>query len=115
MEQERRRALRCGLIAPAELVDANSGQRIAAYVTDVSLNGCTLGITHPPRKGKTIQLEIVTPNESFESQATVVYSHAHSAGLTFRDVNPQSLTVLQRWLGAARLEQQQREGAGEAS
>ena len=115
MEHERRRALRFRLIAPAELVDENSGQRIAAYVTDVSLNGCTLGITHPPRKGKTIQLEIVTPNESFESRATVVYSHAHSAGLTFRDVKPQSLTVLQRWLVAARLEQQQREGAGEAS
>jgi hypothetical protein len=101
MEQERRQVPRFRLIAPAELVDETSGTRITAYVTDLSVNGCTLGVRHPPRPGMTIRLKIVTPDESFESRATVVYSHVHSVGLTFQDVNPHSLTVLHRWLATA--------------
>ena len=50
-----------------------------------------------------------------ESRATVVYSHAHSVGLTFRDVKPQSLTVLRRLLVTAMQKQQEREEAGESS
>ena len=115
MEQERRRALRFRLIAPAELVDETSGTQTTAYVTDFSLYGCALGVTHPLRRGVTIHLEIVTAAESFESRATVVYSHAHSVGLTFRDVKPQSLTVLRRLLVTAMQKQQEREEAGESS
>jgi hypothetical protein len=101
MEQERRRVPRFRLVAPAELVDETSGKRITAYVTDLSLFGCTLGLTHPPRAGMTIRLEIVAPDESFESRATVVYSHVHSVGLTFRDVKPHCVRVLHRWLASA--------------
>jgi hypothetical protein len=108
MEQERRRALRLRLIAPAELVDETSGARTTAYLTDFSLYGCSLGVRHPPRRGTTIRIEVVTAAESFESCATVVHSHGHSAGLTFRDMKPQSLTVLQRWLVAATQKQQKR-------
>lgn len=115
MEQERRRALRFRLIAPAELVDETSGARITAYVTDFSLYGCTLGVRHSPRKGTTIRLEVVTAAESFESCATVVHSHGHSAGLTLRDVKPQSLAVLHRWPVTAVQEQQGRQDAGESS
>jgi hypothetical protein len=111
MEQERRRVPRFRLIAPAELVDETSGTRITAYVTDLSLYGCTLGVTHPPRPGMTIRLEIVTPGESFESQATVVYSQVHSVGLTFRDVKPHALTVLHSWLVTAMQESQKAGGS----
>jgi PilZ domain len=101
MEQERRRVPRFRLIAPAEIIDEASGTRITAYVTGLSLYGCTLGVTHPPRPGKTILLQIVTPDESFESRATVVYSDAHSVGVTLWDVKPHSLTVLHRLLATA--------------
>jgi hypothetical protein len=101
MEQERRRVPRVRLVAPAELVDETSGKRIIAYVTDLSLYGCTIGVTDPPRPGMTIRLEIVTADESFESRATVVYSHVDSVGLTFRDVKPHAVTVLHRWLALA--------------
>jgi len=111
MEQERRRVPRFRLIAPAELIDETSGTRITAYVTDLSLYGCTLGVTDPPRPGMTIRIEIVTPSESFESRATVVYSHAHSAGLTFREVKPHSEKVLHTWFLRAMQAMQGSQGA----
>jgi hypothetical protein len=112
MERERRRALRFRLIAPAELIDETSGARSTAYVTDFNLYGCTLGVRHPPRKGTPIRIEVVTAAESFESRATVAHSHGRCAGLTFRDVKPQSLTILQRWLVTARQKQQERPQTG---
>jgi hypothetical protein len=60
-------------VAPAELVNEISGERITAQVTDFSLYGCTLGVRHAPRAGATIRLEIVTADEYFESLATIVY------------------------------------------
>ena len=36
-----------------------------------------------------IHLEIVTGDESFQSRAIVAHSRAHSAGLTFQDLQPQ--------------------------
>lgn len=111
MVKERRWVPRFRFIAPAQLVDETSGTRITAYVTNFSLFGCTLGVTHPLRPGMTIRLEIVTPAESFESRAMVVYSNMHSVGLTFRDVKPDSVTVLQRWLASAMQEPQEAAGS----
>jgi len=56
----------------------------------------------------------VTGVESFQSRATVALSHAHSAGLTFQDVQPQSLVVLRRLLVTAMREQQRSEEGGES-
>jgi hypothetical protein len=113
MENERRRVSRFRLVAPAELSDEISGTRMTAYVTDLSLYGCTLGVARPPHTGAPIRIEIVTAAESFESRATVVHSHRHSVGLTFRDVKPQSLAVLHRWLVTAMQKQHERRGAGD--
>jgi hypothetical protein len=99
MQEERRRVSRFRLTAAAELEE--SGTRSIAYVTDLSLHGCTLGVTRPPRKGATIHIEIVTGNESFQARATVAHSRAHSAGLTFQDVQPESLVVLRKLLVTA--------------
>jgi hypothetical protein len=109
MHEERRRVSRFQLTAAAELVEEESGTRSTAYVTSLSLHGCTLGVTRPPRQGVTIHIEIVTSDESFQSRATVAHSHAHSAGLTFQDLPPQSLTVLRRLLVTAMQEQHRRE------
>jgi PilZ domain len=111
MEQELRRAPRFRLIAPAELVDETSGTRITAYMTDLNLYGCAFGVRHPPPKGMTILLEIVTPSESFKSRATVVHSHVHSVGVTFWNVKPHALTVLRSWLATAMRDPQEAEGS----
>jgi hypothetical protein len=103
------------LTAAAELVEEKSGTRSTAYVTNLSLHGCTLGVTRPPRKGVTLYIEIVTGEESFQSRATVAHSRAHSAGLTFQDLQPQSLVVLRRLLVTAMQEQQRSEKGEESS
>ena len=108
MEHERRRALRFRLIAPAELIDETSGARSTAYLTDFSLYGCSLGVRHPPRKGTSIRIEVVSAVEAFQSRATVAHSHGHSAGLAFSDVKPQYLTILRRWLATAKQKQYER-------
>ena len=89
------------MTAAAELIDENSGTRVTAFVTDLSLHGCALGVTHPPRRGLTLRVEIVTGDESFQSLATVAHSGAHSAGLSFQDLKPQSLVLLRRLLVTA--------------
>jgi hypothetical protein len=63
----------------------------------------------------TIHIEIITGDESFQSRATVAHSHAHSAGLTFQDLPPESLMVLRRLLVTAMQEQQRREEGEEPS
>src|ERR1700680_1110467 len=105
MERERRRALRFRLIAPAELIEETSGARSTAYVTYFNLYGCTLGVRHPPRKGATIRIEVVSAVESFEARGRVAASQGHSAGVAFRDLG--ASTLLQRWLATARGKQRQ--------
>jgi len=115
MQKERRRVSRFRLTAAAELVEEKSGTRSSAYVTNLSLQGCTLGITRPPRRGMNIHLEIVTGDESFQSRAIVAHSRAHSAGLIFQDLQPQSLLVLRRLLVTATQQQQLHDVAEEPS
>jgi hypothetical protein len=109
MQEERRRVSRFPLTAAAELVEEKSGNRSTAYVTNLSLCGCTLGATRPPRQGVSIHIEIVTAYESFQSRAMVAHSRGYSSGLTFQDLQPQSLVVLRRLLVTAMKEQLRRE------
>jgi PilZ domain len=97
------------LTAAAELVEEKSGNRSTAYVTNLSLYGCTLGATRPPRQGASIHIEIVTGDESFQSRATVAHSRGYSSGLIFQDLQPQSLIVLRRLLARAMKAIQRRE------
>jgi hypothetical protein len=109
MQEELRRVSRFPLTAAAELIEEKSGTRSTAYVTNLSLCGCTLGLARPPRQGVSIHIEIVTGDESFQSRATVAHSRGHSAGLTFQDLPPQSLVALRRLLVTAMKDQQRRE------
>jgi hypothetical protein len=101
MDKERRRAIRFQFIAPVEILDESGGQ-VTTFSTDLGLHGCSMGATHPPRKGSAVQLKIRTSRDSFEAQATVVHSSANRIGVAFHDVKPTSLTVLRRWLAAAK-------------
>jgi hypothetical protein len=102
VNEERRRAVRFQFIAPAELIDEASGARATTYVTDLSLHGCAVGVANPPREGTPVGLRILTDKHLFESQATVAHSTANRMGLTFLDVKPNFLGVLNRWLAGAK-------------
>jgi hypothetical protein len=102
MEQERRRAPRFQFIAPAELVDESSGARTIAWVTDLGLRGCSLGVSEAPREGTALQLKIMTAEEFVEARATVVHAHPHLVGMIFDELKPKSSAVLQKWLATAK-------------
>jgi hypothetical protein len=102
MEKERRRAPRFQFIAPAELMDEVSGAQTIAWLSDLGLRGCSLGITDPPREGTALQLKIVNAKEFVEARATVVHRRGHHAGMVFDEVKPASTAVLNKWLAAAK-------------
>jgi hypothetical protein len=102
MDQERRRVVRFQFIAPVELVDESSGESVTTYVTDLGLHGCAVGVSNPLLQGSAIRLKITTARDLFEARASVVHATSNRVGVWFSDVKPRSLTVLRRWLAAAK-------------
>jgi hypothetical protein len=97
--QERRRTARFPFVADAEVTETGSKSRLSVRVTEISLYGCYLDMVHPLPVGTPVFIKIFTPTAFFESAGSVVYSHPNlGIGLTFRDVSPHFLPVLQKWL-----------------
>ena len=99
MEPVQRREPRYPFIASAELLEENSGSRMSTRISDLSLGGCYVDTINPLPDGTLVHLKIYTETHSFETQATVVYSHVHlGMGMKFREVHPKSEEVLRLWL-----------------
>jgi len=99
---ERRRTPRYPFIATAEVTDQSSQSNISARVTELSLHGCYLDMPTPLPKDCLVNIKIYSEGQFFEGSGTVVYSQPNlGVGISFRDVRPQFLNVLKRWLLAA--------------
>ncbi|MGB2591799.1 MAG: PilZ domain-containing protein [Candidatus Acidiferrum sp.] len=99
MEQKQRREPRVPFIASAELLDETSGTRMDSRISDLSFNGCYVDTVNPLPDGTVVHLKIFTITHSFETSATVVYSHAFMGmGMQFREVQPNHVEVLRMWL-----------------
>jgi hypothetical protein len=102
VEQNRRTALRFPFEASADLIEENSGARIVARVTEISLNGCFLQTADPFPDGTSVVVKIFTEGRFFEAHATVANSQPKiGMGIAFHDVKPYFAGVLKRWLLAA--------------
>jgi hypothetical protein len=102
MERERRRSPRYSFIASAELVEERSDVRIATRVSELSLYGCYLDMMNPFPVDTLVVVKISAGDDFFQSHAKVIYAQPNmGAGLSFHDLEPQYLTVLQRWLDDA--------------
>ena len=103
MDSERRRAPRYMFFASAELLEERSEVRIATRVSELSRNGCYLDMLNPFPVHTVIRLKIWTEeNLAIETKARVVYSQANrGAGLTFEDLDPKYLPLLNQWLAKA--------------
>jgi hypothetical protein len=100
--EERRRTPRYPFIATAEVKDQSSQAGISTRVTELSLHGCYLDMPNPLPKDTQINIKIYSDGKFFESTGTIVYSQpALGVGVTFREVRPQFLSVLKKWLLAA--------------
>jgi hypothetical protein len=99
MDQERRRTPRFPFIASAEVQDEVSGSRLPSRISDISAEGCYVDTINPFPNGTPVRVKIFTETHKFEAPATVAYAHTHlGMGLSFREVMPDSLAVLQSWL-----------------
>jgi hypothetical protein len=102
MEQDRRRTPRVPFVANAELLEVNTGMRMSAQVSELSLHGCYVDTLNPLPKDTLVYVKVFTDEYFFEAPATVAYCHAHlGMGLSFQDVKPHFLGVLQNWLMAS--------------
>lgn len=101
MDHERRLSPRFPFIASAELLSESAGTRMTARISDLSATGCYVDTINPLPHGTFVQLKIFTETQHFEAPATVVYAHTHlGMGLLFREVQPDSQSILQNWLPA---------------
>jgi len=98
-EGQLRRVPRYPFSAPASVIP-ESGTPVDAKVTELSLYGCYLdSLTTLPSRTRVLVKIFAADGEYFEANATVIYSGSNvGMGLVFRQVNPQFLTVLRKWL-----------------
>lgn len=97
--EDRRRMPRVPFVAICELLEVNTGIRLNAQVSELSLHGCYVDTVNPLAKDTEVYVKVFSDEYFFESPARVVYCHANlGMGLEFHDVKPHFLTVLQNWL-----------------
>lgn len=72
-----------------------------ARISDLSVAGCYVDTINPLADGTLVQVKIFANTQVFEAPARVVYSHIHlGMGLAFRELQPNSRSLLQNWLPA---------------
>ena len=96
---ERREVPRYPFVASAEEIDINTGAKLSARVSELSLKGCYLDTLNPFPQGTQIRLVIFHGDSKFTALATVMYSQPNMGmGVLFKAVEPEQLEVLQSWL-----------------
>jgi hypothetical protein len=98
MVKPERSTPRFPFIAPAEIF-SDLGPGAGATVKEISLYGCYLDFmnTYPARTHVTVK--IFWDSTFFEAKGTVIYAKPDvGIGVAFRDVKPEFLRVLQKWL-----------------
>jgi hypothetical protein len=96
---EKRSGPRYAFSSTAEVTDIQAGTRLVGRLSDISRNGCYVDTLNPFPECAAVTLTITKGNESFKTQAKVVYSKSGMGmGLLFTTAEPQQLTVLGSWL-----------------
>jgi len=99
MGQERRQTPRYPFVAEALVRDDSSGATVNTRVSDLSLYGCYLDMVEPLPVGTPITVKINSGGRYLEASGEVVYAAPNlGMGVSFHDVNFQSLIVLKEWL-----------------
>jgi hypothetical protein len=99
MANELRRSPRYSLAAVVEIDDLNTGMRISAQTSDLSLLDCYVDTLNPLPPGTHVKISITHENETFTSAGLVVYSRASMGmGIKFLKVQNHHLSVLREWL-----------------
>ena len=115
MPEERQKTGNCAVAAPsatqrahpryqftatAEALDSQHRLRMSARTSDLGKGGCYLDTFSPFPMKTGVKLRITKEKVCFEAEATVVYSKmGMGMGLAFTFIDPQQMSVLEKWLG----------------
>jgi len=96
---EKRSCPRYPFSPAVEALDLQTDIRIKGRLADISRNGCYVDTINPFAKDAPVTLTISRDNQSFKTQAKVVYSKmGMGMGLLFTTAEPDQLRVLGSWL-----------------
>jgi hypothetical protein len=111
LKREQRRTPRYTFIASAELIEQKTDVRIATRVSELSLHGCYLDMMNPFQKDTQVLVKIFAGEDFFHAKAKIIYVQPNlGCGVSFVEIEPQSLAVLGRWLETAKKDGQARSG-----
>jgi hypothetical protein len=97
---EKRRSPRYPFSPCVEAVDIQAKTRIVGRLSDIGRNGCYMDTISPFAAEAAVTLTITSENQSFRTQAKVVYSQVGMGmGLLFTTAEPEQLRLLGMWLG----------------
>jgi hypothetical protein len=98
-EIEKRSCPRFPFSPAVEALDLQADTRIMGRLSDISRNGCYVDTINPFAKGAAVTLTVTRDNQSFKTQAKVVYAKmGMGMGLLFTTAEPDQLRVLGSWL-----------------
>ena len=97
---EKRRCPRYPFSSAVEATDIRGNTRITGRISDISGSGCYMDTISPFIAATAVTLTITRGNESFKTQAKVVYSQSGMGmGLLFTTAETEELRMLGMWLG----------------
>ena len=97
---EKRRCHRYPFSSAVEATDIRGNTRITGRISDISGSGCYMDTISPFIAATAVTLTITRGNESFKTQAKVVYSQSGMGmGLLFTTAEAEELRMLGMWLG----------------
>lgn len=96
---ERREARRYTFICAVELTEVQSGARISARTTDLSLRGCYIDTLNPFPVGTRVRLQLNKNDQHLQFRAEVTSCHMGSGmGLIFEQLTPAQTNTVVSWL-----------------
>lgn len=96
---EKRSCPRFPFSPAVEALDLLADTRINGRLSDISRNGCYMDTINPFAKDAVVTLTVTRDNQSFKTQAKVVYSMTGMGmGLLFTTAEPDQLRILGSWL-----------------
>jgi Ribonuclease G/E len=98
--QDRRDAQRSPLIIAVEVVEVDSGTRLAARTSDVSRTGCYIDTLNPTPTGTVVRVKFSHNGEALDLLARIVYvSPRLGMGVRFDEsITSEQRAILERWL-----------------
>ena len=97
--RERRSVPRYSLIAQAEIVEPESGVRMAGRISEISRKGCYVDLLNTLPIGTVVEVRVSRDQGSFLSRGRIVYAQeGMGMGVAFQETSPEQQQILDAWI-----------------